>query len=171
MAKLRISGNVRIGHIYECNFGLFKKNATEATPSKHEAVENDYNYRIPNEIIKKRAVVVIGKHRGQYIVVPISSTEETDKKPAKNPENKGFHVRLGLDDFPVTKHYLAEKIRWAKSNLVSTIDGGRLTDIYDSNIPANIPAHKVSDETLREIREGVIISIGMNDLLVDKGKP
>ena len=172
MAMLRINGNVKIGHIYECDFGMFKKNESpqsgeiqKVTKHKDEATDDDYNYRIPNELIKKRPVVVVGKHRGQYMVVPISSTEETDKKPAKNPEKVGIHVLLQHGDMPVTGRYTLEKKRWAKSNLLTTIDGARLTDIYDIEKQDFIAPQKISDETLLKIRHGVIISIGLRDML------
>ncbi|MDF5456929.1 hypothetical protein HKB36_06810, partial [Vibrio parahaemolyticus] len=159
MARLKISGNVRIGHIYECEFGLFKHTDGVSTTSNRDfACEDDYNYRIPNEIIKKRAVVVIGKHRGLYLVVPISSTKETDKKPHKNPEVTGLHTKLQAGDFPETHHYEVGKERWAKSNLVCSVDGGRLRDIFNRNTNGFIPAHKVSDETLKKVREGVLIA-------------
>lgn len=172
MAQLKISGNVKIGRIYECYFGLFKKlnptNQNDSTTSdKQDAAEDDYNYRIPNELVKKRAVVVLGKHRGQYIVVPISSTQETDKKAHKIPENTGMHVRLEQGDMPVTQRYVEGKDRWAKSNLVMTVDGGRLRDIFDAGNDNFIPAHRVSDETLERIRYGVLISIGMGALIPD----
>ncbi|MBI6169354.1 type II toxin-antitoxin system PemK/MazF family toxin, partial [Serratia marcescens] len=127
-----------------------------------------YNYRIPNEMIKKRPVVVIGKHKGQYIVVPISSTKETDKKPAKNPENVGFHIMLQPGDMPVTAKYEQGKARWAKSNLLVTIDGSRLTDIYDIGTGQFVVAHKISDDTLLKIRQGVIISIGLRSILIQQ---
>lgn len=109
--------------------------------------------------------MVIGKHKGQYIVVPISSTKETDRKPAKTPENVGFHILLQPGDMPVTARYVQEKERWAKSNLLMTIDGGRLTDIYDTGVNQFVAAHKISDDTLLKIRHGVIISIGLRDML------
>ena len=166
MARLKITGNVRIGHIYECELGLFKHtDGVNITSIRSEACENDYNYKIPNEIIKKRAVIVIGKHRGLYLVVPISSTEETDRKPHKNPENTGLHTRLQANDFPETHHYESGRSRWAKSNLVSSVDGGRLRDIFNRNTSNFVPAHRVSDDTLKNVRKGVIIAIGMRDLL------
>ena len=91
-----------------------------------QQVDNDYDFRIPNEMIKKRAVIILGKHRGQYIAVPVSSTKETHKKAHKIPEITGLHTRLLAKDFPETKKYKKETLRWAKSNLVMTIDGGRL---------------------------------------------
>ncbi len=166
MAQLKITGNVRIGHIYECEFGFFKHtNGINVTSNRDEAIEDDYNYKIPNEIIKKRPVIVIGKHKGLYIVVPISSTEETHRKPHKNPENTGLHTRLQAIDFPETHHYRTNITRWAKSNLVSSVDGGRLRDIFNHNTRAFVPAHRISDDTLKKVREGVIIAIGMRDLL------
>ncbi|SGZ03377.1 type II toxin-antitoxin system PemK/MazF family toxin [Moritella viscosa] len=167
MAQLKIKGNVRIGHIYECYFGLFKATDGGTTTNKQEACEDDYNYRVPNEMIKKRAVVVVGKHRGQYLVVPISSSKETNiRKPQKEPENTGMHTKLQMGDFPETHHYTTDRERWAKSNLICAIDGARLRDIYNNNISNFIPAHMVTENTLKKIREGVIISIGMRDLLI-----
>lgn len=173
MAQLKINGNVKIGHVYECNLGLFKRNALPTAPDYTQqttddrtlAAENDYNYKIPNELIKNRPVIVIGKHKGQYIVVPISSTKEIDKKEHKNPDNVGFHVLLQQGDMPVTDHYDATRNRWAKSNLVTTVDGGRLRDLFDRGTQRFVPAHKVSDDTLLKVRHGVLISIGLRDLL------
>lgn len=103
MAILRIKGNVRIGGIYECSFGQFKKIASLGgglTPSRDDADESDLNYRIPNELIKKRPVIVISKHRGLCTVVPVTGTKELHKKPEKVPENMGIHVQLqGLSSY------------------------------------------------------------------------
>ncbi len=165
MAQLKVAGNVRNGYIYECFLGNYKSNSEGTTTNRDEACETEYNYRIPNEMIKKRPVVVIGKHRGQYLIVPISSTKETHKKVQKEPENTGLHTKLQADDFPETHHYAAGKDRWAKSNLICAIDGGRLRDIYNNNVSGHIPAHKITDESLRNIREGVIIAMGMRDII------
>lgn len=173
MAQLKIAGNVKIGHVYECIFGLFKSTTQpqapdfiqETTTDKASAVDDDYNYRIPNELIKKRPVIVIGKHRGLYIVVPISTTRETDKKEAKNPDVVGFHVKLEDNDMPVTSRYAAGEERWAKSNMLATVDGGRLRDLYEPKTRRSVVAHKVSDATLLKVRHGVLISIGLRDML------
>ncbi len=165
MALTRVAGQIRIGHVYECDFGRFKKAGSNAvTSDREEADTTAYDYRIPNEMVKRRAAVVIGKHRGLYLVVPVSSTYEGDKKPHKIPENTGMHVPMG-DDFPETQRYEKGKQRWAKCNLVQSIDGGRLTDIYDHGINKNIPAYKVSEETLLKIRYGVMISRGRGTLV------
>lgn len=175
MAKLIINGNVQIGHVYECIFGLFKRetpgeNGELTTANKHEAVSNDYDYRIPVELIKKRAVVVIGKHNGLYIVVPISSTQATHKKFSKYPENKGIHIRLVEGDLPAHGKYNQFKPRWAKCDLVTTVDGGRLRDIFDIETQLHISAHRVTDNTLLHIRYGVMRSIGVGDLVPVEGQ-
>ncbi|AWA97908.1 type II toxin-antitoxin system PemK/MazF family toxin (plasmid) [Vibrio harveyi] len=164
MAQLRINGNVRIGHVYDCNFGQFKKQGGGTTVRRDEALI-DYNYRIPNEIIKTRLVVVIGKHRGAYIVVPISATKEEAKKREKEPEFQGFHVKLEHTDIPTTPRYPYGVDRWALCNLVTTIDGGRLQDLYHSEEKCLLQAQKVSDDTLDKIRKGVVIAIGLRDWL------
>ena len=166
MSQLRINGNVKIGHVYDCIFGEFKKLGSGTTANRDEA-SLDYNYRIPNEIVKTRLVVVIGKHRGQYNVVPISATKETAKRKDKEPEAKGFHVMLDDNDIPVTPRYSYGVHRWALSNLITTVDGGRFRDLFNSDTKKPVLSQKVSDNTLRKIREGVIISIGMRDLIVD----
>lgn len=174
MAQLKIAGNVKIGHIYECELGLFKRRQPAAgeplaTSDKNDAVDDDYNYAIPNELVKKRLVVVIGKHKGQYIIVPISSTKETHRQEHKEPEKRGFHILLSAGDMPVTTRYIAGRARWAKSNLVMTVDGGRLRDIYDPSVRRCIAAHAVTEATLARIRYGVMISIGLGSLVPEIG--
>ena len=165
MAKSRVKGNIKVGCIYMCDFGKFKcKNGSGVTADVTDSDVSDYNYRIPTEIVKKRPVVVIGKHRGLYLTVPISSKKEIHKKDHKTPENTGKHVKLEGNDFPVTSYYSSTKEQWAKSNLVSSVDGGRITDICDGD--KYIDSFKVPDKTLKKIREGVIISIGMKDILI-----
>ena len=166
MAQLKIHGNIRIGYIYECYLGNFK-HVLNRTTGNIDICDNDYDFRIPNEMIKKRAVIILGKHRGQYIVVPVSSTKETHKKAHKIPEITGLHTRLLAKDFPETKKYKKETLRWAKSNLVMTIDGGRLRDIYDEDSESYVSAHAVSEGTLRSIRFGVMMAIGVRDLIPD----
>lgn len=170
MSQLKIKGNVRIGHVYDCLFGQFKKKGGGTTSLKDEA-DLDYNYRIPNEIVKTRLVVVVGKHRGAYIVIPVSATKEQAKKQTKEPEYQGFHVKLQSTDIPATNRYPYGVDRWALCNLVTTVDGGRLRDLYDAENNCCVDAHKVADDSLKKIREGVIISIGMRDILTENVDP
>lgn len=83
LATHKIAGNLQIGGIYECNFGSYKSIHGGTTEKRDEADSNKLDYRIPNEMIKSRPVVVISKHRGVCTVIPVSTTPE---KAHKNPK-------------------------------------------------------------------------------------
>lgn len=175
MAQLRIKGNVRIGCIYDCNFGLYKeKGSVTKTTTDHHNAELNFNYRIPQELIKKRPVIVVSKHRGLCVVVPISTTKEIHKKESKIPENQGLHVKLTSNDFPKNSYqYDNREDMWAKCNLVSCIDAGRLSDLF-SKIDENgqkifVETFKIPDETLFKIRLGILKAIGCSALLKNLG--
>ena len=57
----------KIGEVLECDFGNFKKIGQEID-------KRNYNGRIPNEMIKRRMVMVINPKIGGgcHLVVPIS---------------------------------------------------------------------------------------------------
>lgn len=171
MAMTKIAGNVKIGGIYECDFGLFKANselcAMNTTSNADQALSDDLNYKIPHELIKKRPVIVIGKHRGLSLVVPISTTKELHKKASKISENQGIHIKLNETDFPAGAYKYQNDIdMWAKCNLISHVDNGRLRDLRSSlDTSQHLPVFIVSPETLEKIRTGVLLSIGMKPLL------
>lgn len=177
MTKTRIYGRVRIGAVYECIFGDFKRDPDRGDPPAEgmalplttvdatEALTDDYNYRVPHEMIKKRAVVVIGRNRGQCIVVPISSKQTTANKQHKYPEALGIHIRLSEADTPPGGKYMEVKPRWAKADLVSCVDESRLRDIYCFHRRRHIDAHIVSPDTLQNIRFGVMKAIGMGSFI------
>ena len=165
MAILRIKDNVKIGGIYECSFGSFKRLISEGgglTHSRTEADESDLNYRIPTELIKKRPVIVISKHRGLCTVIPVSGTKELHSKPAKVPESMGVHVQL-QGHLPITHKYMDIPC-WGLCNLAHTIDSGRLRDIYDENAKLFFKG-AVSPELLLKLRFGVMRSVGMGSLI------
>lgn len=163
MAVHRIAENIRIGGIYECNFGSYKCVNGGLTESRADADEADLNYRIPNEMIKRRPVVVINKHRGLCTVIPISSTRE---KPHKNPKkdvvNQGICVPL-QGYIPIT-HFYKNDPCWGVCYAAQTIDIGRLRDIYDKNTSLYVKA-TVPSEMLLKLRFGVIKSIGLESLV------
>lgn len=172
MAILKIKGNVKIGGIYECDFGLYKEigTVTNVTKSAENADINNLNYRIPNELIKRRPVVVISKHRGLCLVVPISTTKEVHRKESKIPENQGIHVKLTENDFPANSYYYSNKVdMWAKCNLVTSIDSGRLRDLYSGKDSEGkkvfLDVFTIPEETLLKIRHGIIKSIGLQEIL------
>lgn len=157
-----IQGNISRGDILECNFGNYKE--ITDTNGVISFDRNHYDSRIPFEIRKTRPVVVIGDHKGSYIVVPISTTEDTHKNPRKTGVARRYHVELRDGEMPVTHFYEAGVIRWAKANMIQAVDRRRLASIYCRNQDLRLAA-KVNPETLKLVQEGVIRAIGCTALL------
>jgi hypothetical protein len=70
----KISTNPRRGDIYDCLFGNYDP-INPAQPNGPFRKDN-YDFRIPNEMRKRRPVVVLGDRNKQLLVVPISKLEE-----------------------------------------------------------------------------------------------
>ncbi len=163
MATLRIAGNVRIGGIYECNFGSYMCVNGGVTESRLDADENNLNYRIPNEMIKRRPVVVINKHRGLCTVIPVSSTRE---KPHRNPKKDVVEqgICVPLQGFIPRTHFYDNRPCWGVCYAAQTIDSGRLRDIFDKNTSSYVKA-AVPPEMLLKLRFGVVKAIGLASLI------
>lgn len=164
MAERKISGNVRIGGIYECDFGSYKAKNGGVTVLRDEAVCDDLNYRIPNEMIKRRPVVVVSKHRGVCTVVPISTTKE---KQPKNPKKDLIENGICIDFkglIPKTHFYDPETPCWAVCYAVQMIDIGRLRDIYDQDEQKHLTV-SISAEMVRNVRFGIVKAIGLPSLV------
>lgn len=165
-----IIGNIKRGDILECNFGNYKEMLGEDGQSVLGSDGNvifdrtHFDTRIPHEMRKTRPVLVIGDHKGQYLVVPISSTEDTHNNPRKTGVARGFHIQLAADVIPVTHFYEAGITRWAKANMVQSVDRYRLTSIYCKKSRTHLHV-KVGKETLKEVQEALIRAIGLPDLL------
>lgn len=164
MAERKISGNLQIGGIYECNFGSYKSTVGGITEKRDEADCNDLNYRIPNEMIKCRPVVVISKHRGVCTVIPVSTTREKENRnPKKDLVENGICVPLqGL--IPTTHFYDSTTPCWGVCYSAQTIDIGRLRDIFDKNTQKYVSAN-VTPEVLLKLRFGVVKAIGLPSLV------
>lgn len=163
MAVHKIEGNLRIGGIYECNFGSYKCTSGGHTEKRDEADGNDLNYRIPNEMIKRRPVVVINKHRGLCTVIPVSSTRE---KEHRNPKKDMAHVGICVPlqgHIPKT-HFYDDSPCWGVCYAAQTIDIGRLRDIYDKNTSSFVKA-TVPPEMILKLRFGIIKAIGLGSLV------
>ncbi|EKT4531978.1 type II toxin-antitoxin system PemK/MazF family toxin [Pseudomonas putida] len=167
---MAVIGNIKRGDILECHFG----NYTHAKDGEGNAILDDngvatydrehFNTRIPHEIRKTRPVVVLGDHKGQYIVVPISSTEDTHANPRKSGVGRGYHIELPQGVIPVTHFYEAGIKRWAKANMVQTVDRFRLSSIYCRNQRRYVQA-SVAGEMLKAIQEALVRAIGRPELL------
>lgn len=167
-----VIGNIKRGDILECDFGNYKETVdAEGNPvlDQNGNVVFDRGYfdaRIPHEIRKTRPVLVIGDHKGQYIIVPISSTEDTHNNPRKTGVGRGFHIQLAHDAIPVTHFYEAGVTRWAKANMVQCVDRYRLSSIYCKNRRERLHL-SVSHQTLRDVQEAVVKAIGLPELVTE----
>jgi len=165
-----VIGNIKRGDILECHFG----NYTPVKDAAGNAVLDDngkatydrehFNTRIPHEIRKTRPVIILGDHKGQYIVVPVSSTEDTHNNPRKSGVGRGYHIELPEGVIPVTHFYEAGIKRWAKANMVQTVDRFRLSSIYCRKQRQYVHA-SVPGEVLKTIQEALVRAIGRPDLL------
>lgn len=156
MAK-SIRTNPKRGDIYECVFGHFLPE--DAARPMGPFRKDDYNYRIPNEIRKRRPVVVLGERNSQFIVIPISTREDIAKHAHKTAAFQGIHVLIPDGSIPLTDHYRTHTNCWAKADLIQSVDVKRLREF-----PKGDGTHvigKVAPEILRTIEEAVLRSIGL----------
>ena len=110
----------KVGEVLECDFGDF------VSPPLSPV----FNGPIPNEICKKRMVIVLnGKLPNNCcLVVPVSSSG--------NPHSvqRGFHVHLPPELIKQTKFYDARD-RWAICECVTHVSKQRLSVIKDAGVP------------------------------------
>lgn len=157
-----VQGNIKRGDILECHFGEYTQTTTEDGEIVHDRAS--FNTRIPHEIRKTRPVIIMGDHKGQYLVIPISSTEDTHTNPRKSGAARGYHIVLPEGELPETHFYTAGTVRWAKANLIQAVDRYRLSNIFCKNRRQYIQP-RASQATLQAIQEAIIKSIGRPDLL------
>lgn len=166
MAQLKISGNVTVGGIYECDFGAYRSVGNGVTHSRDNAVDSDMNYRIPNEMIKRRPVIVISKHRGLCTVVPVSATrEKVNRNPRKDLVHQGICV--SLQGYVPETHFYDGRDNWGVCYAAQTIDSGRLRDIYDRTT-GSFKKSVVPPELLLKLRFGVVKAIGLPSLVPEE---
>lgn len=115
------------------------------------------NALMPPEIRKRRLVVVLnGKlPNGGTLVVPISSSGNQDAV------NRGVHVLLTTDLFPVTSFY-DQRDRWALAECITHVSKNRLSQIRNKGkpIPTYLPREKVAD-----VQKAVVKTISASVLL------
>ena len=157
----KIKTNPSRGDIYDCIFGNYVPENPQAPdgPFRKDAYDN----RIPNEIRKRRPVVIVGERKKQYLVVPVSTTEDRHKKAHRTGEDVKLHIRLAGTEIPETERYKHGVMRWAKTDLLQAVDEERLREFLCTD--GIHRTGKVSPELLRSIQEGVVRAIGLTPWL------
>jgi uncharacterized protein YifN (PemK superfamily) len=150
---MALSYSPKVGEIIECDFGEFLD----------PPLNPEYNGLIPNEIRKKRMVVVMnGKlPNGCCLVVPISSTGNP------NSLERGFHVPIDMGLIPVTSFY-DRRERWAVTECVTHVSKKRLFQIKDKGAPiTNI----LPRDLVTKIQKAVIKTTNATALLCNHPEP
>ena len=153
-----ISKNPKRGDVYECIFGNYL--LLNMNHQYGPYCIKSYDYRIPNEIRKRRPVVILGERKKQLLVVPISSTLDRPDKPLKGGESAGLHIKLNGDEVPLNKQYQKDMVRWAKVDLMQSVDIKRLREFRLLN--GSHAIGKVSNQTLGEIQLAVLRMLGLS---------
>lgn len=140
----------KIGEVLECDFGNFKKIGQEID-------KRNYNGRIPNEMIKRRMVMVINPKIGGgcHLVVPISSTRNVSSI------RNGTHVSLDEQYFKVTNFY-DRRERWAKCETLQLVSNQRLFKMIDNGERFD---QILPREVVELIQRGVIAAINGKSLI------
>jgi uncharacterized protein YifN (PemK superfamily) len=150
---MALSYSPKVGEIIECDFGEVV----------NPPLRPKYNGLIPNEIRKKRMVVVLnGKlPNGCCLVVPISSTGDPDSL------RRGFHVPIDMDLIPVTGFY-DRRERWAVADCVTHVSKQRLFQIKDGGA---VITNYLPRDLVTKIQKAVIKTINATGLLCEHPEP
>lgn len=160
----KIKTNPRRGDIFECLFGNYEP-LNLASPDGPFRKDN-YDRRIPNEIRKKRPVVIVGERKKQFLVVPISSKQDTHPKQHRTGEAVGLHIRLNGNEIPETAQYVAGTVCWAKTDLIQSVDEERLREFRLQD--GTHTTGKVTPKILQAIQKGVMRAIGLTPWIEEK---
>ncbi len=159
MKKIRT--NPRRGDIYDCVFGNYEPINDTAPEGPYR--KDNLDRRIPNEIRKRRPVVIVGERNKQFLVVPVSSSEDRHKKPHRTGEAMKLHIRLAGDEIPETGCYTPGTVRWAKTDLLQSVDEERLREFRCADGTHRVG--RVSPELLVSIQQGVMRAIGLTPVV------
>ncbi len=146
-----INYSPKVGEVLECDFGQFQYD-----PETQRPLTDNYNGRIPPEIVKKRMIIVLnGKLDSGCLVVPISSTRNL------GGISKGLHVPIEPNNFRVTNFY-DMRDRWAKTDLIQMVSRQRLYKLMDNGQRFD---HYLSREIVTQVQLAVIKAISASTLL------
>ena len=165
-----MNSRIKRGEVYECLFGKYRPaldqqgKAIVCDDGRPAFLRNDFQGPVPYEIQKPRPVVVVGDHKGQYLVVPLSTTLDTHNNPRKRGIARGFHIRIERSELTGLARYNDAEVCWAKANMLQAVDRSRLKPLNQHGHP--IPT--VSGDVLAAIQEAIIKCIGCQGLLETK---
>jgi len=153
-----ITTNPTRGDIYDCLFG----NYLPLDPSQPTGPfdKTAYDHRIPNEMRKRRPVVVLGERNNQLLVAPISSTRDVHKKPHRTGEALGFHIKLTGNEIPDNGFYTIGVDRWVKVDLIQSVDVKRLREFRMPD--GSHMTGQLSRQTLAEVQLAVLRVLGFS---------
>lgn len=146
-----INYSPKVGEVLECDFGKFQYN-----PETQETIMDNYDGRIPPEIVKRRMVIVLnGKLDSGCLVVPISSTQNL------GGISKGLHVPIEPHNFKITNFYDMRE-RWAKTDLIQMVSKKRLYKLMDNGQRFD---HHLPREVVTQVQLAVIKAVSATALL------
>lgn len=138
---------MKVGQIVECNFGVYRPDAS----GKHHA-----DGRVPPEMVKNRLAVVLNtKLRSSYVVVPLSKRHDKDK------EARGYHVRISPLLVPAVGHWGVCE-RWAKAELIHHVSADRIFTLR--TVEGRYIAQTLPREVVANIQHAVISVVGARGL-------
>ena len=146
-----INYSPKVGEVLECDFGQFQLDPVTQSPAM-----NNYDGRIPPEIVKKRMVIVLnGKLDSGCLDIPLSSTKNL------NGNSKGLHILLDPAHFRVTNFY-DRRDRWAKTDLVQMVSRQRLYKLMDNGQRFD---HYLPRDVVTQVQLAVIKAISASSLI------
>ncbi|OBQ16004.1 MAG: hypothetical protein AN488_20355 [Anabaena sp. WA113] len=146
-----INYSPKVGEVLECDFGQFQYD-----PETQRPLADNYDGRIPPEIVKKRMVIVLnGKLDSGCLVVPISSTKNLGFI------HKGLHIPLDPANFRVTAFYDMRE-RWAKTDLIQMVSRQRLYKLMDNGQRFD---HHLPRDVVTQVQLAVIKAINASSLI------
>lgn len=145
------------GRLLECDFGFFSQDVV-AGQNNARNIDN-FNGKLPYEMIKRRLVVVLSHKEDPALVVPISKSSKGKNKKTVVPVTS---LPKDLVSYKETKCY-------AKAGAISLVSGHRLFPLryeaenrkfYDNRVEK-----KLSNDDVTSIKKAVFTGIGGNNIL------
>ncbi|WP_084614800.1 type II toxin-antitoxin system PemK/MazF family toxin [Pseudomonas batumici] len=143
----------KVGEILECDFGDYR----------NPPLDPSYDGLIPNEMRKRRMVVVInGKlPNGCCLIVPVSSSGN------RNCIDRGFHVPIPAALITSTRFY-DRRDRWAVIECVTHVSKDRLFKIKNQGAPVS---DVMPRDVVAKIQRAMIKTLNAAVLLIPETTP